>query len=308
MHFGCWSVGDGADFLVSEIIRHTRSLAVKSTGNKTNGTTTSGGVVMNKKHRYLLITMLSAGLIVSMPSAQAAVTGDGQDPNAATGGGETRTTPRWGTSTLGEYQVSSSGCAGRTDAVVMSSNGSGWRYKTAPAGAEWLDCPMNLPAGAQIDSFEVLAYDNSDTGNVWGWLFICTGTSDSCTTYGDVQTAGTAAAPYRGWLYSNVAASNIYVNKYVNGYYMRVRLDTSGASNRFREVNVYYRLRVSPAPVSATFSDVPTNHFAFQYVEALASSGITSGCGGSNFCPDVAVTRAQMAVFLSRALGLHFPY
>jgi hypothetical protein len=39
-----------------------------------------------------------------------------------------------------------------------------------------------------------------------------------------------------------------------------------------------------------------------------AASGIPVGCGGGNFCPDSAITRGQMAVFLSKALGLHRPY
>jgi hypothetical protein len=56
----------------------------------------------------------------------------------------------------------------------------------------------------------------------------------------------------------------------------------------------------------ATFGDVPTNHQFFRFIEALVSSGITSGCGGGNYCPNDPVTRGQMAVFLSTALGLHF--
>ncbi|MBI5838613.1 MAG: S-layer homology domain-containing protein [Chloroflexi bacterium] len=36
-------------------------------------------------------------------------------------------------------------------------------------------------------------------------------------------------------------------------------------------------------------------------MERLAAEGITSGCGNGNYCPDNAVTRAQMAVFLLRA-------
>jgi hypothetical protein len=70
---------------------------------------------------------------------------------------------------------------------------------------------------------------------------------------------------------------------------------------------VRYKLQVSPAPASATFADVPTSHPFFQFVEALAASGITAGCGGGNFCPDAPITRGQMAVFLAAALGLHFP-
>jgi hypothetical protein len=36
----------------------------------------------------------------------------------------------------------------------------------------------------------------------------------------------------------------------------------------------------------------------------MGAQGITTGCGSANFCPKEAVTRAQMALFLSRALGL----
>ena len=38
-------------------------------------------------------------------------------------------------------------------------------------------------------------------------------------------------------------------------------------------------------------------------INALASSGITVGCGPSLFCPDAPVTRGQMAAFLHRALA-----
>ncbi len=48
--------------------------------------------------------------------------------------------------------------------------------------------------------------------------------------------------------------------------------------------------------------------FGFQYVEALVASGITGGCGSGSYCPDNPVTRRQMAIFLAKALGLHWPY
>jgi hypothetical protein len=71
-------------------------------------------------------------------------------------------------------------------------------------------------------------------------------------------------------------------------------------------VIVHWKRQVSPAPATATFNDVPTGHWAFRFIEALADSGITSGCGGGSFCPDNTLTRAEMAVFLSKALGLHY--
>jgi S-layer family protein len=75
----------------------------------------------------------------------------------------------------------------------------------------------------------------------------------------------------------------------------------------FGWVEIWWHRSVSPAPGSATFGDVPTGHPFFQFIEALAASGITGGCGSGNYCPDAPLTRGQMAVFLSKALGLHFP-
>jgi predicted outer membrane repeat protein len=49
------------------------------------------------------------------------------------------------------------------------------------------------------------------------------------------------------------------------------------------------------------FDDVPPDHWAAAWIKQLAAEGITSGCGSSNYCPDFAVTRDQMAVFLLRA-------
>ena len=76
---------------------------------------------------------------------------------------------------------------------------------------------------------------------------------------------------------------------------------------RLRGARVLYRRQISPAPSAATFPDVPTNHPFFQFVEALSASGITAGCGTGIYCPDAPLTRGQMAVFLAKALGLHWP-
>lgn len=83
---------------------------------------------------------------------------------------------------------------------------------------------------------------------------------------------------------------------------------SSGGSGAFGWVEIWWKRTVSPAPATATFADVPTTDLGFQYIEALAASGITGGCGGGNFCPDASLTRRQMAVFLAKALGLHWPY
>jgi hypothetical protein len=73
-------------------------------------------------------------------------------------------------------------------------------------------------------------------------------------------------------------------------------------------VEVWWHRRISPAPAMPTFNDVPDTDFGYQYIEALSASGITGGCGGGNFCPDNPVTRRQMAIFLTKALGLNWPH
>jgi S-layer family protein len=97
------------------------------------------------------------------------------------------------------------------------------------------------------------------------------------------------------------------VNNRSTTYFVRAELTGTTEATSFGGVRLFYRLRVSPAPAVATFADVPTTNGFFQFVEALAASGITGGCGGGNFCPDAPLTRGQMAVFLAAALGLHFP-
>ena len=61
-----------------------------------------------------------------------------------------------------------------------------------------------------------------------------------------------------------------------------------------------------PAAVSESrFDDVDPDGFYAPFIERMFELGVTSGCGdGSGFCPDRNVTRAEMAVFLSRAYKL----
>ena len=68
----------------------------------------------------------------------------------------------------------------------------------------------------------------------------------------------------------------------------------------------WWTRQITPAPASASFTDVPTSHWAFRYIEAVKASTITTGCTATTYCPDNNVTRAEMATFLSRALGLNW--
>jgi hypothetical protein len=64
-----------------------------------------------------------------------------------------------------------------------------------------------------------------------------------------------------------------------------------------------FLLLTSALPPGGTFSDDNGNPHE-PNIEALFAAGITTGCASSLFCPSQAVTRGQMATFLTRALSL----
>jgi uncharacterized repeat protein (TIGR03803 family) len=56
-----------------------------------------------------------------------------------------------------------------------------------------------------------------------------------------------------------------------------------------------------PPDCTQVFDDVPCPSQFADWIEQLVIEGITAGCGGNNYCPNNAVTRAQMAPFLLKA-------
>jgi hypothetical protein len=59
----------------------------------------------------------------------------------------------------------------------------------------------------------------------------------------------------------------------------------------------------------SVFGDVPAAHWAAPWIERLYSYGFTTGCTASprNYCPDLLLTRAQMAIFIKRVFNLASP-
>jgi len=69
---------------------------------------------------------------------------------------------------------------------------------------------------------------------------------------------------------------------------------------------VYSKAAVTTATLqfhATSFYDVPGNYVFWRYIEGFYSQRITTGCGSTplSYCPESAVTRAEMAVFLLRA-------
>jgi streptogramin lyase len=60
----------------------------------------------------------------------------------------------------------------------------------------------------------------------------------------------------------------------------------------------------TPPACTGIFGDVACPSQFADWIEQLAAEGITSGCGGGNYCPNSPNTRGQMAVFLVKTFRL----
>jgi len=69
-----------------------------------------------------------------------------------------------------------------------------------------------------------------------------------------------------------------------------------------------YGSTYTPPATTGLFTDVPGSHWAAAWIEQLYREGVTSGCGPGTFCPDGVITRAEMAVFIVKALDLPTEY
>ncbi len=191
------------------------------------------------------------------------------------------------------------------DSSITYTFANGTRYRTGGGDLVWFDAPVNLPTGAHIDQVAFEVFQNHPGSTMAGALFVCSGNpaGSACTLAGVSGVGGTP-----GWTYITVGGLDVTVDNLNNSYYVEINSGMSATNaQQLRRAVVYYHLQVSPAPGAASFGDVPTSHPFFQFVEALKASGITGGCGAGNYCPDNPVTRGQMAVFLSKALGLYWP-
>jgi len=186
-------------------------------------------------------------------------------------------------------------------------------YHKAPVGAG-----TDIPLGALVGGVCVYVYDGVDDGEIkfnfaryelavntsgspdyenlggtertgltWdnGYTSLCSAPLHRITTWDDVDSDGKSG---------RVAYT---INLEING---------GGAALRYGGASILWQRQVAAAPATASFNDVGTGHWAFRHVEALADSGISTGCGGGSFCPNANVTRAEMAIFLAKALGLNF--
>lgn len=169
-----------------------------------------------------------------------------------------------------------------------------------------------VPIGAAMSRLTCIYRDASATNNFRADLYQATqdftGVGEGSRMNDLLYTMGSTGTPgvrFGGVDFDPPLVNRIALtNSIATQYYLvaEVADDTS-----FAGCFIVYTRSISPAPAVATFSDVPTSHPFFQFIEALAASGITAGCTAGEYCPDLPVTRAQMAAFFARALGLFYP-
>jgi hypothetical protein len=213
---------------------------------------------------------------------------------------EPQTTGMAGSHTLQAAQFSG---FSPTDCTRLSATGFGARYCDGAACSMYAG--LFLPAGALVSSVELEACDTdaNDPGNDVTATLYQSGKLESSLTV--VTAIATDGSPGCTTLPVGLAPWHP-IDNVNNTYFVKVDIIGGTVATRFQAVRVHYYLQVSPAPATASFTDVPLGSSFFQFVEALAASKITAGCGGGLFCPDHFVTRGQLAVFLSKALGLSF--
>ena len=190
------------------------------------------------------------------------------------------------------------GTTGQNLQLVRFSTGDNSGFITGP----------QLPDGAVLTSVTFHLCDSSAIDQHWIALVLsCASVDTICAILGSpivsISNDVTPCVEYT----QDLTAFNYVVNNETQRVALVATPGVNNVTNSLSGAVIRYKLQVSPAPANPTFGDVPTSHPFFQFIEALAKSGITSGCGGGNFCPDNPVTRGQMAVFLAKALGLQFP-
>jgi S-layer homology domain len=204
-----------------------------------------------------------------------------------------------------------------TDSAVSYSsdtfNGSRWNNSGVFLYADL----HGIPHGAAITQIDFYFIDNDAALNFEGFLGYYYATSNgSGTPFGgsSLVAFSSTGTPGDGVLsetlhvtYSEALDAN--ADGLPDAVHWWVAVGVPTASTRVKMIRILWRRQVSPAPQLATFADVPTNHPFFQFIEALRAAGITSGCNTNPplFCPNSPITRGQAAVFLSIALGLHWP-
>ncbi len=121
----------------------------------------------------------------------------------------------------------------------------------------------------------------------------------AATVFGDVPCPG---GPFVDWI--NQLASEGVTGGCGGGNYCPTSPLTRGQMAVFLLKGEHGGAYAPPACSATVFGDVPCPGGPFvDWINQLASEGVTVGCGGGNYCPNVGTPRGQMATFLVRTFA-----
>jgi S-layer family protein len=200
-------------------------------------------------------------------------------------------------------------------------------YYSATSGSDaQLWAPLEMPPGTLVQSICVEAFD-IDAAEGLTVLLVGgeTGSSGNLTPFsGALAGATTGVGPVPGFVSLCLAPLGVFSfpllvrnagnldgvgTDTIVQYYLFVGLPATAvaAAVRVGPAVVTWTRFIAPPPAEATFLDVEPGDDYYRVIEAAAAAGIMTACdGGPNFCPQAPVTRQQLAMFLARALGLHW--
>jgi PKD repeat protein len=220
-------------------------------------------------------------------------------------------------------------------ACWVADTGNGQVVKLVPVGGEALIAAFSATPTTGVVPLEV-AFTDQSSGDptFWSWDFGDGGTStqqDPSHTYtspgvytvsltasagpnSDTEvknayvTASFVDVPPDSWAWDEIMAcvAEGIVQGYEGGTYL-----PSNEVTRDQMAVYVSRALVTPSGDAgipdptppATFTDVPSSHWAYKHIEYAVSQGVVQGYDATHYVPNVVVDRGQMAVFIARAKG-----
>jgi len=217
-----------------------------------------------------------------------------------------RDLPSYGVTGVDVVNVQSYAFTSSYSTDLILDDGNGYRYYAPNPMSRAMAAPVQLPSGVHIlvlgisgciaspGDLVVELFDNLSEGQGSGGGTII-------ETFNTPDTGCVFEGANADYVYTQNGGHTLYAIVYWAGNHF-------DGSTKFNNVYITYKREVSPAPATPTFGDVPISDPGFQFIEALAASGISGGCGNGNFCPNANVTRRQMAIFFAKALGLYWQF
>jgi hypothetical protein len=183
------------------------------------------------------------------------------------------------------------------------------RFSLTPPG-HWI-APIHLPDNTRLVRATLYGYDSSTP---FGIIFnVLKYNQNTRITTPQIVGGGPLESLGNGGYFQLPAQINKNIDNTNQVYYAFVNTNTAAGfdgvtlgdhRHRYSGVKLLWYRQISTPPASHTFQDVFPGDWYYSAVEALVASGITVGCDAHNFCPNDSITRAEVAAFLARALGL----